>query len=735
MQITYTFFLIFQGVPTVTLGPTSDFPAFFSPKSGHRSTIALPTEQECASMIYSHLQSGLNNGIVIGVPIPEAYASETQLIENALDAALKESVEKQISGKDTTPFLLQRINELTRGVSLKANIALVKNNAAKGAQIAVHLSNLVKSNPAVKSKETNFFVSKTIPATAAASTTDSSSNSLNTPTTDSISSALTQSAATPIHHLHASEQPNNAASPASSNSLVVIGGSMIDVLSNITSSKSVMYSSNIAFVTQSFGGVGRNIAECAARLGLDTHLISAVGAKDMFSESLLAHANSVGVKTEHVARLDGFSAGVYNAVFDHQGGLIIGATDATAIENLPASNIVNSLDALFETTLSASSSASTSSESSAPSDSSSAESSLAESSSKTSLNKTPVFASPFRFDQSLATQPGRKQMLVCLDGNLSFEQLQAVNKKVLEQRESSGDPNSVLVWFEPTSVTKANKITPILPCINFASPNELELEELDTILHQIYVKQTSAASSSSSSSSTKKSGFFSSVFSSSSSSSSSSAPAKSSSKSPSVNLHIWSSMSTELQIMVQRAVRVSEWIPNLIVSIGADGKIVLIREGSNVHVKHYPANYGWCVQEHELASELVLQKQSKQQQETAAKDNTNTATTTTTTKEKGKDKEFVSSNISLSDLKDKPEADEEYEEIDLPIVNVTGAGDSSVAGIITTLLSNKSIDDAIKVGMRCSRLSLMSPKAISERVSPTLLLMKDIETQSLSSIL
>lgn len=74
-----------------------------------------------------------------GVPIPTEYAAEGKQIEQAVQTALHECEQKHIRGSDITPYLLQRIQELTGGASLQANIRLVKNNAAVGAEIAKQL--------------------------------------------------------------------------------------------------------------------------------------------------------------------------------------------------------------------------------------------------------------------------------------------------------------------------------------------------------------------------------------------------------------------------------------------------------------------------------------------------------------------------------------------------------------------------------------------------------------------
>ena len=85
---------------------------------------------------------GLGTGIVIANPIPEADALPAEGIEATIASAVAEAERSGISGKELTPFLLSRLNELTAGASLKANIALVKNNAALAARVAVELAAL-----------------------------------------------------------------------------------------------------------------------------------------------------------------------------------------------------------------------------------------------------------------------------------------------------------------------------------------------------------------------------------------------------------------------------------------------------------------------------------------------------------------------------------------------------------------------------------------------------------------
>jgi pseudouridine-5'-phosphate glycosidase len=133
-----------QGVPV--LGYRTDiFPAFFSRESSHKVDRRLDSPRALAEVILAQRRLGLENGILIANPIPEGEALPAADIEAQIAAACREADAAGVSRKDLTPYLLARINELTGGQSLKANITLVKNNAALAAEIAVEYAGLVKA--------------------------------------------------------------------------------------------------------------------------------------------------------------------------------------------------------------------------------------------------------------------------------------------------------------------------------------------------------------------------------------------------------------------------------------------------------------------------------------------------------------------------------------------------------------------------------------------------------------
>jgi pseudouridylate synthase len=127
------------GVPVVGYG-TDDFPAFYSRSSGHKVPMRCDTPNEIAAMMKAKWAMNLKGGIVVANPIPLEAEIPSAEIAPTIEAAIKEANAQNIIGKNVTPFLLKRLAEITQGRSLKANIALVKNNAKLAAKIAVAYS-------------------------------------------------------------------------------------------------------------------------------------------------------------------------------------------------------------------------------------------------------------------------------------------------------------------------------------------------------------------------------------------------------------------------------------------------------------------------------------------------------------------------------------------------------------------------------------------------------------------
>ncbi|XP_054049398.1 uncharacterized protein LOC128906325 isoform X1 [Rissa tridactyla] len=257
-----------QGVCVAAFGESREFPAFFSRQSGFQAPYHVRDEEEAAELIASALGLGLSSGVLIAVPCPEERAASGQVIEEAIQQALSEARSKGITGKELTPFMLQKINELTDGRSLESNLALIQNNARVGSCIAVALSKLQKAR-----------------------------RKGNLPR---------QEDTTP-------PQP------------VVIGGINVDFIAKAQNPVILGGGqTNTGRVRRTFGGVGRNLADCLSRLGRTPLFLSAVG-KDEHSESILHYCHHMDMKA--VLQLEGKSTATYCAVITSTGELSVGLGD------------------------------------------------------------------------------------------------------------------------------------------------------------------------------------------------------------------------------------------------------------------------------------------------------------------------------------------------------------------------------------------------------------------------
>lgn len=124
-----------SGIPVMGLG-TDTFPAFFSRESDHPVSVRVDTVGEAANLIRTHWRIGLDSGLLLCVPCPEEAAVSINELERALDEAESEAHSQGVSGNELTPFLLTRLSEITKGKTLQANLALLKNNARVAASIA-----------------------------------------------------------------------------------------------------------------------------------------------------------------------------------------------------------------------------------------------------------------------------------------------------------------------------------------------------------------------------------------------------------------------------------------------------------------------------------------------------------------------------------------------------------------------------------------------------------------------
>lgn len=127
-----------KGVPVIGYG-TDELPAFYTRSSGFGVDYRVDTPEQLAAMFKAQQELGMEGGMLVTNPIPEQYAMDKAVIDAAIEQAVAESKEQGIHGKETTPFLLARVVELTGGDSLESNIQLVLNNAIVASKTAAEL--------------------------------------------------------------------------------------------------------------------------------------------------------------------------------------------------------------------------------------------------------------------------------------------------------------------------------------------------------------------------------------------------------------------------------------------------------------------------------------------------------------------------------------------------------------------------------------------------------------------
>ena len=127
-----------KGVPVIGYG-TEELPAFYTCKSGFKVDYRVDSPEELAAIFKAKQEMGLGGGMLVTNPIPEAYSMDPDRINKAIDEAVAEAKTLGIHGKETTPFLLAKIKDITGGDSLASNIQLVLNNARLAAKTAACL--------------------------------------------------------------------------------------------------------------------------------------------------------------------------------------------------------------------------------------------------------------------------------------------------------------------------------------------------------------------------------------------------------------------------------------------------------------------------------------------------------------------------------------------------------------------------------------------------------------------
>ena len=124
-----------KGVPVIGY-KTSDLPAFYSTKSGFKVDYRIDSAVDIAQILKTKWDLSIDGGVLVTIPIPQEFELTLDIMNNAINEAITQADSENIIGKDITPYLLSKVNELTHGESLEANMKLIKNNAALAAKIA-----------------------------------------------------------------------------------------------------------------------------------------------------------------------------------------------------------------------------------------------------------------------------------------------------------------------------------------------------------------------------------------------------------------------------------------------------------------------------------------------------------------------------------------------------------------------------------------------------------------------
>ena len=124
-----------KGVPVIGY-KTLDLPAFYSTKSGFKVDYRIDSAADIAQILKTKWDLSIDGGVLVTIPIPQEFELTLDVMNKAINEAITQADSENIIGKDITPYLLSKVNELTHGESLEANMKLIKNNAALAAKIA-----------------------------------------------------------------------------------------------------------------------------------------------------------------------------------------------------------------------------------------------------------------------------------------------------------------------------------------------------------------------------------------------------------------------------------------------------------------------------------------------------------------------------------------------------------------------------------------------------------------------
>ncbi|KAI0442514.1 Indigoidine synthase A like protein-domain-containing protein [Xylaria telfairii] len=259
-----------------------DFPAFWARESGIKSPFVVQDEEHAAAILLAQERLNIETGFLFANPIPEEFAIPGEKMTAVIEQAVRESNEQGVHGSGNTPFILGRIRELTNGESVPANKALIRSNVERATKVARVVSRLVSEGPSAFTTPADILVAGSVAVDSSCDYT--AVNSIDDP----------------IPQLH---------------------------------------TSNPSHISQSIGGVGRNVALAAHRVNRHTkvRLCSMVG-RDLAGSTVLASLKSCGMDTSCVQQLShdehpGSRTAQYVSVNDANKHLVLAMADMDIFTN------------------------------------------------------------------------------------------------------------------------------------------------------------------------------------------------------------------------------------------------------------------------------------------------------------------------------------------------------------------------------------------------------------------
>ncbi|ORY11811.1 IdgA domain-containing protein [Clohesyomyces aquaticus] len=258
-----------------------DFPAFWSRDSGIKSPMEIQNEIEAAAIIHAQHSLQISSGLLFANPVPADAAIPKHEMDSIIEEAIRQANASGASGKDNTPFILNKVKELSGGKSIPANRALIESNVKRAAIVARELAVLEAKDTQAQGRESTYFTP--VPSSA---TSSSAITSITTPPSPS------QTSLTPV-----------SASPAE---IIVAGALAVDyscdyapLATSANPTDPQLHTSNPAVITQTLGGVAHNIAKAAHFVGSSVRLCSAIG-DDLSGKAALSQLEAEGMHSDGI---------------------------------------------------------------------------------------------------------------------------------------------------------------------------------------------------------------------------------------------------------------------------------------------------------------------------------------------------------------------------------------------------------------------------------------------------